>query len=79
MEVHAYAAQEAGGELKEFEYKLGSLHPDEVDIEAMYCGICHSDLSMLENAWGMTQYPFVPGHEVVGKISFAGEHVSQPQ
>lgn len=74
--VHAYAAHKANGELEPFEYKLGVINPSEVDIAVETCGICHSDLSMLENAWGMTQYPFVPGHEIIGKVSATGEHVS---
>ena len=74
--VRAYAATEANGLLEPFEYELGPLGPDDVDIEVDSCGICHSDLSMLENAWGIAQYPFVPGHEVSGRVTAAGEHVS---
>ena len=55
--VNAYAASEVGGELKAFQYELSDIGPYEVDIRVKYCGICHSDLSMLENAWGVTQYP----------------------
>ena len=76
MNVKAYAAQEAGGDFEEFEYQLGELMPDEVDIDVMYCGICHSDLSMLNNDWKITSYPFVPGHEIVGKVSAKGSAVS---
>jgi len=74
--IKAYAAFEAGGELKPFEYDPGPLRPQDVEIDVAACGICHSDLSMLENAWGMTTYPFVPGHEVVGTIAMVGEQVS---
>ncbi len=74
--VHAYAATEANGSLRPFEYELGSIGPEEVDIEVESCGICHSDLSMLEDAWGMTHFPFVPGHEVIGTISAVGDRVS---
>jgi uncharacterized zinc-type alcohol dehydrogenase-like protein len=74
--IHAYAAQEPGGKLDPFEYDPGTLEPTQVEIDVDYCGICHSDLSMLDNEWGMTSYPFVPGHEVVGRISQAGSHVS---
>jgi uncharacterized zinc-type alcohol dehydrogenase-like protein len=73
--IEAYAASEAGGELKPFEYDPGPLGSNEVEIAVEHCGICHSDLSMLDNEWGMTQYPFVPGHEVAGTISKAGEEV----
>lgn len=74
--VHAYAADKASGILEPFEYELGALGPSEVDIAVESCGICHSDLSMMENAWEMTQYPFVPGHEIIGNVSAVGEHVS---
>ena len=52
MKVQAYAAHEASGKLESFEYELGLLKPDEVEIDVEYCGICHSDLSMLKNEWG---------------------------
>lgn len=75
--IKAYAAREPKGELKPFEYDPGKLHSEEVEIDVEYCGICHSDLSMLDNDWGMTQYPFVPGHEVVGKIAAKGDAVKK--
>lgn len=77
--IKAYAASEAGAELKPFEYDPGALRDDEVEINVEYCGLCHSDLSMLNNEWGMTAYPFVPGHEVVGKIGALGNHVRHLQ
>jgi alcohol/geraniol dehydrogenase (NADP+) len=76
MTVQAYAAHEAGGKLGPFEYELGSLKPDEVEIDVEHCGICHSDLSMLKNEWGFTRYPFVPGHEVIGKVAAIGSMVN---
>ena len=76
MTVQAYAAHEAGGKLEPFEYELGSLKPDEVEIDVEYSGICHSDLSMLKNEWGFTRYPFVPGHEVIGRVSVIGNMVN---
>lgn len=73
--IKAYAAFEPKGELKPFEYDPGKLNPHEVEIDVHYCGICHSDLSVLDNDWGMTQYPVVPGHEVVGTIAAVGNKV----
>ncbi len=73
--VYAYAAQEAGGKLNPFTYELPELGSEEVDIKVHYCGICHSDLSMLGNEWGMTEYPFVPGHEIVGEVIAVGSEV----
>jgi len=75
--IKAYAAFEAGGKLKPYEFDPGPLADHDVEIAVDYCGICHSDLSMLNNEWGITQYPFVPGHEVAGKISAVGKHVSK--
>ncbi len=74
--IKAYGASEAGGELKPFEYDPGELGRHEVEIDVEHCGICHSDLSMLNNEWGMSQYPLVPGHEVIGTISKTGDDVT---
>jgi alcohol/geraniol dehydrogenase (NADP+) len=77
--IKAYAAQAPSAKLEPFEYELGALGTEEVEIQVEYCGICHSDLSMLDNEWGMTQYPFVPGHEIVGTISALGNNVKKLQ
>ncbi len=76
MTIKAYAVQEPGGKLEPFEYDPGALGSEEVEIDVQYCGICHSDSSMLENEWGITQYPFVPGHEIVGTINSVGDAVT---
>lgn len=73
--IKAFAVFEPKGDLKPFEYDPGSLGSHEVEIDVQYCGICHSDLSVIDNEWGNTQYPVVPGHEVVGKITRIGKHV----
>ncbi len=75
MLVNAYAAKEAKGELKPFQYELGALKNNEVDVKVLYCGLCHSDMSMLDNEWRSTVYPFVPGHEAVGEITAVGAGV----
>lgn len=77
--IKAYAAFEPGGKLEPFEYDPGPLGVQDVEIAVEHCGICYSDLSMLQNAWGMTQYPFVPGHEVIGTITGVGEQVADLQ
>lgn len=74
--VNAYAATEINGTFSPFQYELGEIGAYEVDIAVKHCGICHSDLSMLENAWGVTQYPFVPGHEVIGTVKAIGKDVT---
>lgn len=73
--TRAYAAQKAGGVLESFSYDAGPLHPEDVEIRVEYCGVCHSDLSMLDNEWRNTVYPFVPGHEAVGTIVAVGAQV----
>ncbi len=73
--IKAYAAFEPGGELKPFEYDPGALLPHEVEMDVQYCGICHSDLSVIDNAWGNAEYPLVAGHEVVGTITQMGDAV----
>jgi uncharacterized zinc-type alcohol dehydrogenase-like protein len=71
--IRAWAAQQAGGKLQPFEYDPGPLGIEEVEIAVDHCGVCHSDLSLLNNDWGMTRYPFVPGHEAVGRVVAMGE------
>jgi len=73
--IKAYAVKDARSALVPFEFKVGDLGPDEVEIAVESCGVCHSDLSMIENQWGMSQYPLVPGHEVVGTIAARGDRV----
>ncbi len=73
--IQAYAAMKAGGAFERFEYTAPDLPPDAVDIAVDYCGICHSDLSMWQNHWELTQYPFVPGHEVAGRVKAIGDQV----
>lgn len=73
--IKAYAAYEPKGELRSFVYDPGPLGDNEVQIDVRHCGICRSDLSMIDNEWGITQYPLVAGHEVVGTISSVGDNV----
>lgn len=75
--ITAYAAFEQNGELKPFEYEPGDLKTDEVELEVLYCGVCHSDLSIIDNEWGITEYPVVAGHEVVGKVTQVGSQVNK--
>jgi uncharacterized zinc-type alcohol dehydrogenase-like protein len=70
--INAYAATTAHGPLQPFSYDPGELKSEEVEIKVSHCGVCHSDLSMLDNDWGMSSYPFVPGHEVAGTIVALG-------
>ena len=71
-EINAYAASRARSPLEPFSFDPGPLRPEDVEIQVTHCGLCHSDLSMLDNEWGMSQYPFVPGHEVAGTVAALG-------
>ena len=73
--IQGLAAHAAGAELLPFKYEPGDLGSNEVESKISHCGICHSDLHLISNDWGISQYPFIPGHEVVGKISAAGSGV----
>ena len=75
--VKGYAAYKPGEELKAFEYELGPLGDNQVDIKIEYCGVCYTDISMLNNEWGWTQYPFIPGHEIVGIVEAVGVNVKE--
>jgi len=72
--IRAWAAPAAGAPLQAFEYDPGPLGGEDVEIAVEHCGVCHSDLSLLDNEWGMTQYPFVPGHEAIGRVVAMGPH-----
>lgn len=71
----AYAAAEAGGKLTLIDIELPPLGPQDVKIKVAFCGVCHSDLSMINNEWGISQYPLVAGHEIVGEIIEVGDSV----
>ncbi len=73
--IKAYGAKAKGAALTPFEYDAGPLGPEQVEITVSHCGICHSDLSMIDNEWGMSAYPLVPGHEVAGTIAAVGDRV----
>jgi uncharacterized zinc-type alcohol dehydrogenase-like protein len=72
--IKAYVALAAGAALEPFEYDPGELGKEEVEIKVSHCGICHSDLSMRNNDWGMSVFPFVGGHEAVGEIVAVGDN-----
>jgi uncharacterized zinc-type alcohol dehydrogenase-like protein len=75
-QFRAYASTKTGGELSAFAYDPGPIKPDDVEIKVLSCGICHSDLSMIKNEWGIAKFPIVPGHEVVGTVAAVGSNVT---
>ncbi len=75
MKVHAIAAKSKGSLLENFEYDTTKLQPHDCVLEVETCGICHSDIHMVDNDWHISKYPLVPGHEVVGRIIETGSMV----
>jgi len=74
-EIHGLGVHAAGAQLLAFKYDPGALRADEVEIKISHCGICHSDISLIDNDWGMSKYPFIPGHEIVGTVVAVGSGV----
>ncbi|MGR8942277.1 MAG: NADPH-dependent aldehyde reductase Ahr [Gammaproteobacteria bacterium] len=74
--IHAWAAHGPKQRLERFSFDAGPLGQEEVEIAVEHCGICHADLSVIRNDWGLSQYPTIPGHEVVGKIVALGKQVN---
>jgi uncharacterized zinc-type alcohol dehydrogenase-like protein len=75
--VNAFAAREKGGRLAPFRYELGALAPHEVDIAVTHCGLCHSDVHLIDDSWNRSHYPLVPGHEVAGLVAECGSAVRE--
>lgn len=73
MKFNSYAAMQAGEALQPYEYDPGPLAAEDVEVEVEYCGVCHSDLSMIDNEWGGSTYPLIAGHEVIGRVKALGD------
>ena len=73
----AYAALSATTDVIPYTIERRNPKPHDVQIQILYCGVCHSDLHTARNEWGMTVYPIVPGHEIVGKVTAVGDHVKK--
>ena len=69
------AAHAAGAELLTLRYDPGKLGPQEVEIAITHCGISHSDIHLISNDWGISHFPFIPGHEIVGTVAAVGSEV----
>lgn len=72
-----YAAHAEDKPLEHFSFERRELTEHDVQIEILYCGVCHSDLHLARNEWGGTQFPIVPGHEIVGKVTAVGNKASK--
>jgi uncharacterized zinc-type alcohol dehydrogenase-like protein len=76
MKTSAYAAFDPAKPLAPFEFERRALRPNDVAMEVLYCGVCHSDLHTARNDWGWSYYPIVVGHEIVGRVIEVGPSVS---
>ena len=74
-EIHGLAAHAAGAHLLPYKYDPGELQANEVEIKISHCGVCHSDIHLIDNDFGFSKYPFIPGHEIVGTVVAVGSHV----
>ena len=77
MTTAAYAAMSAGAPLESYSIERRSLRPHDVCIDIAYSGICHSDIHAVNNDWGNSRYPLVPGHEIVGRVTEVGSKVTR--
>jgi alcohol/geraniol dehydrogenase (NADP+) len=75
IEIHGLAVHAAGAQLLPYRYDPGELQANEVEVRVSHCGICHSDIALIDNDWGFSKYPFIPGHEVVGTVAAVGSEV----
>ncbi len=73
---HGWAATTAKSALEPFSYEPSELGAEGVEIAVSHCGICHSDLHLIDNGWNISTYPFVPGHEIVGRVTAVGSAVT---
>lgn len=77
MEILGYAALSSEAHLAPFRFERRELRPDDVALEVLYCGVCHTDLHIARNHSGFTHYPVVPGHEVIGRVTQVGNAVTR--
>jgi uncharacterized zinc-type alcohol dehydrogenase-like protein len=77
LNVLGYAAKSGKENLAPYRFERRDPRPDDVVIEILYCGVCHSDLHTARNDWGWTTYPIVPGHEAIGRVVAVGKGVTR--
>jgi uncharacterized zinc-type alcohol dehydrogenase-like protein len=77
MKTLGYAALSADAPLAPFVFERRALRPNDVAMEVLYCGVCHTDIHMARNDWGWSVYPVVPGHEIIGRVTEVGSGVTR--
>lgn len=75
--TNAYAAKSAGAPLGPFEFECRSPSEEDVVIDILFCGICHSDIHQVRDEWGNSTFPMVPGHEIIGRVTHTGAKVER--
>ena len=79
MKVSGYAAQSATTPIAPFDFTRREPRANDVVIDIMYCGVCHSDIHQARNEWGNSKFPMVPGHEIIGRVNSVGKSVTDFQ
>lgn len=77
MSVLGFAARSAAAPLEKFEFERRAPRADDIAIDILYCGVCHTDLHLVRNHGGWTTYPIVPGHEIIGRVREVGTGVTR--
>ncbi|MBS0655437.1 MAG: NAD(P)-dependent alcohol dehydrogenase [Verrucomicrobia bacterium] len=77
MAIRCFAAKSKKEALVPYEYEPQPLGPWDIEVKITHCGICHSDISLIDNEWGISRYPLVPGHEIVGTVVSLGSNVQE--
>lgn len=77
MQTYGYAAHSNDSPLAPYSFVRRALRPNDVAMEILYCGVCHSDLHTARNDWGWSYYPIVPGHEIIGRVTQVGAGVTR--
>ena len=75
MKIQGYAVKSKGGHLEPFEYEAPAMGEADVLVDISHCGLCHTHVHFIDDEFGLTRYPFVPGHEIVGTVAAAGRAV----
>ena len=75
ISTKAYAAPAAASKLEPYNFERRDPGPHDVLIDILYCGVCHTDIHFINNDWGFSIFPMVPGHEIVGRVAAVGDHV----
>lgn len=77
LKSHGYAAQSETSPLAPYDFERRDLTPKDVQLDIIYCGVCHSDIHTVRGEWGGTVFPCIPGHEIVGRVTAVGKDVSR--